>query len=48
MEGEEVAKQFVKHFQEFLGSEKIVKEIRDPASLFANKIPRSDAENMVR
>ena len=46
-EGDEVADQFVKHFEEFLGKEYNVEDL-DSLNLFSNKLSDAAAENMVR
>ncbi|GKD40666.1 RNA-directed DNA polymerase, eukaryota, reverse transcriptase zinc-binding domain protein [Tanacetum coccineum] len=46
--GEEVAKQFVKHFQEFLGKAVQVKKLESIDSLINNKLCDKDAADMIR
>ena len=47
VEGEEVSKQFVKHFEQFLGKQTSVVELPDLDNLFINKLTDSEAEYMV-
>lgn len=45
---DKVAEQFVHHFQEFLGTSEEISDITEPETLFVNKIPENEAENMIR
>ena len=47
-EGEDVPKQFVKHFKQFLGQQTSVVNLPDPDNLFINKLTDSEADYMVR
>ncbi|GJX48900.1 RNA-directed DNA polymerase, eukaryota, reverse transcriptase zinc-binding domain protein [Tanacetum coccineum] len=47
-EGNDVAEQFIKHFQQFLGESRHVEPISDMATLFKNKLSRIEADYMVR
>ncbi|GJZ97390.1 RNA-directed DNA polymerase, eukaryota, reverse transcriptase zinc-binding domain protein [Tanacetum coccineum] len=47
-QGEDVAKQFVKHFETFLGNNNEVEEIDSPDELFSNKLTKDESEYMVR
>ncbi|GJY29498.1 RNA-directed DNA polymerase, eukaryota, reverse transcriptase zinc-binding domain protein [Tanacetum coccineum] len=47
-EGKDVADQFVKHFQQFLGESRHVEQISDMGSLFKKKLNSIEAEYMVR
>ncbi|KAJ9564713.1 hypothetical protein OSB04_000679 [Centaurea solstitialis] len=46
--GKDVAGQFVKHFDNFLGKSVEVKNFHDPVGLFIKKLSREDADFMVR
>lgn len=46
--GNEVASQFVKHFEDMLGTDSLVEKIEDSEGLFVNKIPPQQAEFMIR
>ncbi|GJT03880.1 RNA-directed DNA polymerase, eukaryota, reverse transcriptase zinc-binding domain protein [Tanacetum coccineum] len=47
-EGDNVAVQFVNHFEKFLGNKGDVEQIENPSELFTNKISQGKAEDMVR
>ncbi|GJR44770.1 RNA-directed DNA polymerase, eukaryota, reverse transcriptase zinc-binding domain protein [Tanacetum coccineum] len=47
-EGDDVARQFVRHFQKFLGEEVQVKHMKNVNMLIKNKLFEAEANNMVR
>ncbi|GKA68338.1 reverse transcriptase domain, reverse transcriptase zinc-binding domain protein, partial [Tanacetum coccineum] len=47
-EGDNVAVQFVNHFEKFLGNKGDVEQIENPSELFTNKISQGKTEDMVR
>ncbi|GJW39228.1 RNA-directed DNA polymerase, eukaryota, reverse transcriptase zinc-binding domain protein [Tanacetum coccineum] len=47
-EGDDVADQFVKHFERFLGNNGDTKQIDNPDTLFLNKLSKNEAEFMVK